>query len=166
MIALAWVVPLEPARLTGKKISPCHKDAQACPQHFCLRCQLGSHFCSPAHTKCDAWTERFGNKTADFFFSAPLFWTACYLWPSNHMSVELLRNTLSLKRNVVTWPSVKQGQRYLRQFLRFHNGSSQAAEVMDTSPLQGLISLFPGKERDTTWYCGHPHRVSRVKIKK
>jgi len=66
MSALAQAVPLQPGRLTAKKKAPCHKGAQACPHHSCLKCQLGSHVCSPAHTKCGAWTERFANITADF----------------------------------------------------------------------------------------------------
>lgn len=62
---------------------------------------------------------------------------------------------------------LRRAKRHLSQFLRFQKReSSHCWSDRWSPPLQGLIYLFPGKERDDTCYYSHPHRVSIGKIKK
>lgn len=61
---------------------------------------------------------------------------------------------------------LRRAKRYLSQFLRFQEWESSKCWSDRSSPLQGLISLFSGKERDSTSYCSHPHGISVGKVKK
>lgn len=167
MIALAWAVPLEPARLTAECIMPQQCTGLSSTFLFRVPAGISPLFSSSCEVWCLDW--KVGKQNSRFLIQCTIILNRILLVTIQRYVTGAATFYLSFKIYSMYYLGLllRRAKRHLSQFLRFWEWESSSCWSDRWSPsLQGLISLFPGKERDSTCYCSHPHRVPIGKIKK